>query len=65
LVPFCPGHNVNLIFIPLLSPPPSSQYHPLENRILLLLTFSVVTVVIGVRAAINRRASELRRMNPA
>jgi hypothetical protein len=31
----------------------------------LLLTFSVVTAVIGVRPAINRRANELRRMNPA
>jgi hypothetical protein len=32
---------------------------------ILLLTFSVVTSVIGVRPAINRRANELRRMNPA
>ncbi len=31
----------------------------------LLLTFSVVTAVIGVRTAINRRASEPHRMNPA
>jgi hypothetical protein len=42
-----------------------SAIYPSVKRKMLLLTFSVVTVVIGVRAAINRRASELRRMNPA
>jgi hypothetical protein len=43
----------------------ASQILLAETPKMMVLTFSVVTSVIGVRPAINRRANELRRIHPA